>query len=219
MEVRDHSLTLGGCLQSAGLFDAYDAISEACDVIKACYRNVEQAEVKAEALDQKLLKVQSKIRNLRDMRMEGDIDPDDFHDRMKKLIDEENGLRMEINNLTQFLAKKEPEAGPDMDAIKASLERITDFSEGDIDRELIDVFVPRIIARENGSFIWYLNLSGKSLAEISAIVEGRKNKATVSLTDIMEQKKFFRLSDLRKVADDSFSAKESKTRAKLHRQL
>ncbi len=168
-----------------------DAISEACDIIKVCYRNVEQAEVKAEALDQKLLKVQSKIRNLRDMRMEGDIDSDDFHDRMKKLIDEENGLRMEINNLTQFLAKKEPEAGPDMDAIKASLERITDFSEGDIDRELIDVFVPRIIAREDGSFIWYLNLSGKSLAEISAFVEGRKNKATVSLTDIMEQDNFF----------------------------
>ena len=127
------------------------------------------------------------MRNLRDMRLENDIDTDEFHERMKSLLDEEAAVNSEIEKVSKMPKEKEPDDSLNMDKIKAALERMVDISEGeDISEELVDAFVARIVVGPDNHFTWYLNLLGKDIYEVGAIVAGRKRKATVSLTDTKE---------------------------------
>ncbi len=70
---------------------------------------------------------------------------------------------------------------------------MVDISEGEeVSEELLDAFVPRIVSGMDNHFTWYLNLTGKDIFEVGAIVSGRKRKATVSISE--EKNDFFVLA-------------------------
>ena len=125
------------------------------------------------------------------MRMDGDIDQRDYRERMKILTEEEAKLNEELEAQSSCLDELEQAEKQDLQAIKAALERILDFSDEKIDDEIIDKFVSRIVVVNDTTFAWYLNLSGKEDSEVIAICEGRKNKAVVSLTNSGETEDFF----------------------------
>lgn len=167
--------------------DRSAAIEEACDIIKKCYKVHNKMEDKTVELNVKLSRIKAKMRNLRDMRLENDIDTDEFHERMKSLLDEEAAVNSEIEKVSKMPKEKEPDDSLNMDKIKAALERMVDISDGeDISEELVEAFVARIVVGPDNHFTWYLNLSEKDVFEVGAIVAGRKRKATVSITDDKE---------------------------------
>ncbi len=164
--------------------DKAPAIEEACDIIKQCYKVRNKMEDKTVELNIKLSRIKAKMRNLRDMRLENDIESDEFHERMKSLMDEEAAVNAEIEKVSKAPKVKEPEDTLNMDAIKAALERMVDLSEGEeVSEELVDMFVARIVSGMDNHFTWYLNLTGKDVFEVGAIVSGRKRQATVSLNE------------------------------------
>lgn len=75
----------------------------------------------------------------------------------------------------------------DYDKIRATLEEMLNFEstdeEGVLDKGVVQAFVSRVTKNSNNEYTWYLNLTGKALFEVNAILEGRKKKATLSLYD------------------------------------
>jgi len=171
--------------------DKAAVISEACEILKKCYQIGGLNGKTAEILSKKLAKTKNKMKNLRDMRMEGDIDQKEFRECMKTLMDEESRLNEELEAQSSQLNSLEQAEKVDMKAIKSTLERMMDFSDEKIDDEFIDKFVSQIVVVNDTTFTWYLNLSGKDDSEVTAICEGRKNKAVVSITDSGEKEDFF----------------------------
>ncbi|MCR4713250.1 MAG: recombinase family protein [Treponemataceae bacterium] len=171
--------------------DKREIVNEACDILKKCYQFSGLTGKSLEDLNRKLAKIKKRISNLRDMRMDGDIDQRDYRERMKILTEEEAKLNEELEAQSSCLDELEQAEKQDLQAIKAALERILDFSDEKIDDEIIDKFVSRIVVVNDTTFAWYLNLSGKEDSEVIAICEGRKNKAVVSLTNSGETEDFF----------------------------
>ena len=167
-----------------------EIISEACDILEKCYRIGGLNEKAAEDLGKKLAKIKKRMGNLRDMRMDGDIDPKEFRERMKSLTDEEAALNEKLKELSPGPNESEQTEKQDFRAIKDSLERMLDFSDENIDDEIIDKFVSRVVVVNDTTFAWYLNLSGKESTEVIATCEGRKNKAVVSLSYSWEKESF-----------------------------
>ena len=167
-----------------------EIISEACDILEKCYRIGGLNEKTAEDLGKKLAKIKKRMGNLREMRMDGDIDPKEFRERMKSLTNEETELNEKLKELSAPADDPGQTEKQDLQAIKDSLERMLDFSDENIDDEIIDKFVSRVVVVNDTTFAWYLNLSGKESTEVIATCEGRKNKAVVSLTYSWEKENF-----------------------------
>ena len=167
-----------------------EIISEACDILEKCYRIGGLNEKTAEDLGKKLAKIKKRMGNLREMRMDGDIDPKEFRERMKSLTNEETELNEKLKELSPSADDPGQTKKQDLQAIKDSLERMLDFSDENIDDEIIDKFVSRVVVVNDTTFAWYLNLSGKESTEVIATCEGRKNKAVVSLTYSWEKENF-----------------------------
>lgn len=164
--------------------NVFEMQSSFLSIIKQCYKVRNKMEDKTVELNIKLSRIKAKMRNLRDMRLENDIESDEFHERMKSLMDEEAAVNAEIEKVSKAPKVKEPEDTLNMDAIKAALERMVDLSESEeVSEELVDMFVARIVSGMDNHFTWYLNLTGKDVFEVGAIVSGRKRQATVSLNE------------------------------------
>lgn len=161
--------------------DKRAAIKEACEIIKKCYKAQNSMEDKTAELKVKLSKIKGKMRNLRDMRLEEDIDNDEFRERMQYLLKDEAEITAEITALTENKASEVEDDAPDYDAIESALERMTDFSEETLDHDMLDPFIAKVVVKQDREFEWYINLSGQDLFATKAIVEGRKKKATVSI--------------------------------------
>lgn len=207
--------------------DRKAAIEEACDIIKSCYvLEKKQGDETAEA-KRRLGTLQQKIANLREMRLDGDIDQQSFHEKLRILMDEESEIRAEIEDAGKIQKSDEvKEEAFDYDKVKKALQEMLDFENssenGILDPEVVTAFVKRVIIVGNGEFAWFINLSGRTDTEVCAILEGRKKKATLALFDsdknvltpevkgiIMEKENFFHLSDLKKVAGDNSLVQES----------
>ena len=61
-----------------------------------------------------------------------------------------------------------------------------DFSKPELDREVYEKFVSRIVPDGKNKFRWYLSLRGDEDYEVDAEVEGRKNRAVVTFDEVCD---------------------------------
>lgn len=161
--------------------DSSAIIKEACDIIRKYYRAEAQTVDRSDEIMKRIARLDQKMRNIRDMRVEGDLDAVDFHDRMKKVMSEKEELEAELA-AANSLPKEVHDDSLDWDKIREALENTLDFSQPTIDDQIVDAFVARITVEDPNHFKWYMNLSGADTEEITAVMSGAKKTHDVVLT-------------------------------------
>ncbi len=91
-------------------------------------------------------------------------------------MDEKESINAEIAKLSEGSAEEEIDKGPDIDAIRTTLETMVDVSGARPVEELLNLFVAKILVEAPDHFIWYLNFSGQDYMEIQDVVNGKKIK-------------------------------------------
>lgn len=169
-----------------------EAVREAIELIKQYYKEERRFEDKGTELKKKYARLNQKMSNLRDMRADGDLDPDDFHTRMKKLLDEKAVVEAELKKIVEKPQEiREDEL--DWDKIKETLNEAIDLNNPTIPREIIERLVARVETVSDNKFRWYINLSGANQDTINAVVTGIKKNNTIALSkeDAGDESHFF----------------------------
>lgn len=142
-----------------------EAVLLACQMIEECAVLETDSSAAIEmSLEQQIKKLQKKQEGLRGMRAMGDISREEF-------LSDNQAVQEEIDNLCRQLddlrSSSEKTSAPqiDMDAIRATLEKWTDFSGPTISDALIEQFILQVVLVDNNTFNWTLDLSGKPNAE------------------------------------------------------
>ena len=140
--------------------------------------NEKQRDVSSQ--NRQLEKAKTKLRKLINMRMEGEIEKEDFAE-MKATIEEE------IKIISEKLSKVNSNDGDnnvqlyDESAVAACLEELASFSPDKLDKEFADRFVYQIIQLGDDHFAWVLNLDGSKKETIIAKIQGRKGNNKVEI--------------------------------------
>ncbi|MCQ2549272.1 MAG: recombinase family protein [Lachnospiraceae bacterium] len=169
-----------------------EAIEEAVELIKKYYKEEKRFEDKGTELKKKYAKLNQKMANLRDMRADGDLDSDDFHTRMKKLLDEKAQIEAELKTIAEK-PQERLEDELDWDKIKEVLNESIDVSNPIVPREIIERLIARVETVEDNKFRWYVNLSGADQETINAVVTGIKKNNVIALSkeDAGKESHFF----------------------------
>lgn len=156
-----------------------DLISYTCDLIRQCYRTAKPAETSLTNITARMERIKKKKETLLDMRTDGEITKEEFLHQRQKLDAELQSLTTEYENLSHsnVITLEQPEWGKIQDA----LEEILDLSQPKPSPDLIRKFVTKIVPDGKSNFRWYMNLDGNNTTIQNMTVEGRKNKAVVSL--------------------------------------
>ena len=156
-----------------------DLISYTCDLIRQCYRSQRPAETSLTNLTVRMERIKQKKERLLDMRTDGEITKEEFLDQRQKLDAELQTLTAECETLSHpsAITLDQPEWGKIQDA----LEEILNLSQPKPSPDLIRKFVTKIVPDGKTNFRWYMNLDGSNTTVQNMTVEGRKNKAVVTL--------------------------------------
>jgi hypothetical protein len=124
-------------------------------------------------------RIKQKKERLLDMRTDGEITKEEFLHQRQKLDAELQILTAEYEILSHpsAITLDQPEWGKIQDA----LEEILDLSQPKPSPDLIRKFVTKIVPDGKTNFRWYMNLDGSNTTVQDMTVEGRKNKAVVTL--------------------------------------
>ena len=125
-------------------------------------------------------KLKNKLRNLINMRAEGEISKEDFAEMKAGLEEEIKALSNEIEKNNSEDSEKEMQLY-DEAAVAEFLESILSFSPDSLDKDFTDRFVHQIIQQGDDHFAWILNLDGGEKQTIIAKIQGRKGKGRVEL--------------------------------------
>lgn len=155
-----------------------EAMIEACHILKQCYQLNVETQSEVVAIQKKINKLKGKINNLIDMRADGDISTEEYRERRKRLGEELSEYERELGE-KRVSSEIKPEEGLYWDEIKATLQKVIDISSSTVDNELVDKFIAKIVPMGNNHYKWFVNLSNLKSEEISIVVDGRKNNATV----------------------------------------
>jgi DNA invertase Pin-like site-specific DNA recombinase len=156
-----------------------DLISYTCDLIRQCYRSQKPAETSLTNITARMERIKQKKERLLDMRTDGEITKEEFLHQRQKLDAELQILTAEYEILSHpsAITLDQPEWGKIQDA----LEEILDLSQPKPSPDLIRKFVTKIVPDGKTNFRWYMNLDGSNTTVQDMTVEGRKNKAVVTL--------------------------------------
>lgn len=157
-----------------------DLIQYTCDLLRRCQRTAKPKENSLHSLAARMEKVKAKKEMLLDMRTEGEITKEEFLSQRQKLDGELQALTAEYESLSQTDTNEQTE--PEWGKIQSALEEILDLSQPKPSHDLIRKFVSKIVPDGKNNFRWYLNLDGTNSAIQDMVVDGRKNKATVTMS-------------------------------------
>ena len=155
-------------------------IEEVFSILNAHIKNVSSKQTNDTSIySRQLEKAKSKLRNLIDMRAEGEISKEEFSEMKARLEDEIKSITARIEELsTQDNNSSELFNG---ELVAKTLESFFEFSPASIDKNFVDKFVYQIIQQDDDHFIWILNLLPGKKQSIIAKVQGRKGKACTEL--------------------------------------
>jgi len=156
-----------------------DLISYTCGLIRQCYHSQRPAETSLTNITARMERIKQKKERLLDMRTDGEITKEEFLSQRQKLDTELQSLTTEYETLSHpnVTTLEQPEWGKIQDA----LEEILDLSQPKPSPDLIRKFVTKIVPDGKTNFHWYMNLDGTNTTIQDMTVEGRKNKAVVTL--------------------------------------
>jgi hypothetical protein len=156
-----------------------ELIQYTIDLIRQCYRSQKPAETSLTNITARMDRIKRKKETLLDMRTDGEITKEEFLQQRQKLDAELLTLTTEYETLSHpsTIALDQPEWG----RIQDTLEEVLDFSQPKPSPDLIRKFVTKIVPDGKTNFRWYMNLDGSNTTIQDMTVEGRKNKAVVTL--------------------------------------
>lgn len=165
--------------------DKKDAVMEAYKLLGECYQS-DSSNNKATiaAVQGKISRATARLDNLIAMRADGEISKEKFGELRQKAESELATLNEELDKLNAV--SDESAEFLDMNAIKAALDEMIDFSGPTIDENIIEKFVSRITPIDNGHYRWDLNFTQNKKQAIIGSVEGRKGKATADIKEYGE---------------------------------
>ena len=107
---------------------------------------------------------------------------------------------------------------PDLrwDEIKETLTQVLDFSQPQVNPDLIRKFVSKIVPDGKNHFRWYMNLDGHDTTSLDVVTEGRKSNAVVTF-DSGGDKPPLHTGDV--ITISQLKEKKSSTRSILRRPL
>lgn len=106
-----------------------------------------------------LEKVNKQIDNLYMEKLADEIDAKMYQRLSKTLVEQQEALERAIQD-RQLAEARDTRKLFDLNAISARLDTYVDFTGKKVCNEMLDVFVERIIYRDNDEFVWEMNLSG-----------------------------------------------------------
>ena len=177
-----------------------ELIQYTIDLIRQCYRTVKPAETSLTNITARMECIKQKKERLLDMRTDGEITKAEFLSQRQKLDTELQSLTSEYETLSHpnVTALEQPEWGRIQDA----LEEILDLSQPKPSPDLIRKFVTKIVPDGKTNFRWYMNLDGSNATIQDMTVEGRKNRAVVTLCqaeddDALDSRRVIHLQTIR----------------------
>jgi hypothetical protein len=132
-----------------------------------------------ESINKEIQKQNDRLKNLVEMRMDGEISKDIFS---KKKQDIEDRIACLDTKLREYAVDELPETEDTQDRLKVLqelMEKNFDFSGQEVPEEIVDAFVDSIIVHKD-YFEWNLKLAEKP---VCCNVEGNKRKSKVISTE------------------------------------
>lgn len=127
-------------------------------------------------LENQIKKLDTKLDTLVDMRLSGEINRDTFLQKKTLLENQKTALQIKLKKCTIKTEYSKIEVEEKLQQITKALQQKISFDADNIPKEVLDVFVYKIIAYKD-YFAWYLRFSDE-VAHCS--VSGRKGTATVN---------------------------------------
>ena len=159
--------------------DKNEVISKTCDLIKECYRADVPKKVNLTGVASQIEKYRAKKNTLLDMRTDGEITKEEFAVQKQKI----DAVLADLENEYASMLQSEQEIRvPDLrwDEIKETLTQVLDFSQPQVNPDLIRKFVSKIVPDGKNHFRWYMNLDGHDTTSLDVVTEGRKSNAVVT---------------------------------------
>ena len=166
------------------------------ELIKKTYAQFESSYTKetneAKALrdaEGKLRKIQIKLENLTEMRVNGEITKQEFISLKAKINGEMLVAEKELDDLKQIVLEEETRAKPliPMEVFSSMVIEDLDFSKPIKHSNLVDIIVKKIVANTTQDFDWYLNVLPREEGN-----EDRDYKKIVEIRIGYEEAKKFR---------------------------
>ncbi|GHU81791.1 hypothetical protein AGMMS50284_2640 [Clostridia bacterium] len=133
------------------------------------------------ALDGKIARLKAKIEGFMNMRAEGELTKAEYAD-MKAKADSELAELIEMQ-IAAVSGNPEKMDLPDLNAVRLALDELVDFSKPVISRDVVNKFIAKVTPMGNNTFQWDINFSGNDTQPIYSKVDGRRNRATVSVAE------------------------------------
>ena len=162
--------------------DKKEIISQTCQLIKDCYRTEVPKKVNLTGVTSQIEKLKSKKEMLLEMRTGGEITKEEFASQKAKIDSALFELQQEYESM---LHTEEEILTPDLrwDEINKALSELLNFTQPNIQPDIIRKFVSKIVPDGKNHFRWYMNLDGHNATSLDVVTEGRKNHAVVSFDD------------------------------------
>lgn len=118
------------------------------------------------------------------MRTDGELAKNEYIEQKDILNNKISALEKEFddntaNDYNKFII--------DYDKILNSLNGIINLSKLKADHNVLDKFVSKIVPDGNTHFCWYMNLDNNNEVPMDVNVDGRKNKAVISIDKLREE--------------------------------
>ena len=158
--------------------DRQESVYEAIKLIKENYTEdtkVKSNQLQISNLESSIRKSEARLKQLIEMRMDNEITKEEYaemRDSLEQTI-KECKSQLETNNENEIATDN---IDYKLKEIEETLDRIIDFTTSEIDSDIIDKLVVKIIPEQKEKFKWILNLTGEN-NPLYTSVSGRKGKA------------------------------------------
>ena len=162
------------------------AVTEACNMLQQYYRSDDAQDKKLQNLISAINKLESKKENLIGMRMGNEISKEEFLDFKEKVDADLEGLKKQYDEV-KHLKESDKNDSEYWDTIQSTLSEIIDFNKPTLDRDLLWMYIKKVVPIDKTHFKWFLNLGNDVEAVVDMVVEGGKINHSVYF-DIDETK-------------------------------
>ena len=172
-------------------------IEKAFLIIQECFKvgsSVNDTEI--ESINQQISKYNTRIENLKEMRLDGEISKEEYRGRLNEFNENLKVLEQQRNRLMQ-------QQGNDFDVekqlknIHSALNEMIDFSKPVLDRKVLDKFIDLVYHQSNYDYKWFLKLGEQDDALIQEkyqIKLIKKNNFVPTIIIKDKRKKLFNMS-------------------------
>ena len=131
-------------------------------------------------------KLESKKKNILNMRAENEINADEYAQLKKEMDAEFARLSEQEKNLTEQ-QELTTDFSENLQRIKKALQGLCDGTDKELTQDYIGGLVESVIPESNNKFVWNIRTGADKVTPFNTEVSGRKNKAIVKVDEFSEE--------------------------------